>query len=196
MVEQEPEASGGTAAEMPLTAVVASYIEMQGWDDELEIDQGARLSTLAARFNIDGQRTRLYVETNEERETVTVFLYSPFAIGPERMGEAARLINIINCELRLGRLSCLDDGDSNYVQFKLAHDFTNAQCSPQQIDVMVGAGLWTLRHYGQALAAVAFADLAAKDSWAAHQQREQAARPQEESPQLGLLTGRVEIDDA
>jgi len=185
MVEQEPKASSGTAAEMPLTAVVASYIEMQGWDDELEIDQGARLSTLATRFNIDGQRARLYVET-----------YSPFAIGPERMGEAARLINIINCELRLGRLSCLDDGDSNYVQFKLAYDFTNAQCSPQQIDVIVGAGVWTLRHYGQALAAVAFADLAAKDSWAAHQQREQAAKPQEESPQLGLLTGRVEIDDA
>lgn len=166
---------------MPLTTIVERYVRAQEWTDELSVDHPARRSTLATRLIADSQSYSLYIETDEEQEVMSVFIYTPFAVPADRISEMARLINLINNKLVLGRLASADDGESNSVQFRASVDFTASHCSREQIEIMVNQGMWSLRHYEKALAAVSFADLSALEAWIIHQQRQDESGPDDVS---------------
>jgi len=92
----------------------------------------------------------------------------------DRMPEAARLFNSINTRLRYGLVACLDEGESNAVFCNIAFDISESELSLRQLYVMLDAAVWTLRHFGRAIAAVALADVSALDSWSAHQRRQES----------------------
>jgi len=175
-MHNDPESEADPLQDMPLTAVVSKFLDDQDWDDRVSIDHVTRCSSLDTFLRVDGQRYQLCIRANEKDECLSLSLYSPFAMPADRMPEAARLFNLVNTRLRYGVVGCLDDGESNAVFCNIAFDVSDAVLSLRQLHVMLDAAVWTLRHFGRAIAAVALADVSALDSWAAHQRRQEIAQ--------------------
>lgn len=151
--------------DMPLTQVMKKWMDSEGWDDEIELDESHTRSRVVTSFGVEGQSYRTFLEVSEKDETFFVYMYSPFSCPPARMGDMARILNRINMRLRLGRLGCHDDDDANPVQFKACVDVEGGTLAGGQIDTLLGSASASFRQYGQLIASVALTKFPEGDLW-------------------------------
>lgn len=122
---------------------------------EIETKEDRTAARVSGPIDIDGQDHRLFIETDETNQLLSVFVYSPYKVKPARMGDMARILNRINIGLSLGRLACYDDDEDNPVQFLARIDIEGGQLGKTQIGTMISAAGGTFDDCGQLLAAVA-----------------------------------------
>lgn len=175
-------AKGKDISKMKLASVLKKWMDQEEWKGEIEIDDegnGARVDTTVG---INNQGHRLFLQTDETGEVFTVTLLSPFSVPPARMEDMSRILNRLNVQLRFGKLSCLDDGDSNPVIFQHAIDVEGSELVPKQIGNMVGPAMKTFVSREELLAAVALTKQPIDTLWANFlEEQEKREKAQEES---------------
>lgn len=166
--------------DMPLTDAVRQWLKSQGWDVEIEVSDDGERSVAATQVGIDEQSHRIFLESEESFHRFFVYVYTPFNVPASRMDVMARVVNRVNCRLPMGRLGCVDDGESNPVQFKVAIDVEGSTLTPEQVHTMVGTALEVYGHFGSLLAATALTKKSLDQLW---QDFEQEVEEDEEGPE-------------
>ncbi len=164
-----------------LAAAVKSWMEGEGWEDEVEVADDGTSSRVTTGFNINDQSYKLYIETDEESSQIFVYMYSPYKVPPAKMPEMARLLNMVNCVFNAGRLACFDDEDSNPVQFLWKIPVRDSDLTPEEVGAMVYAGVQVYDIYGSLLAQCIFSNKTAKQLWDEFQAERKAAQEQSSS---------------
>jgi len=171
-------------SDMPLTAVLSEWMKGEEWQDRISTNDDRTAAQVETKFIIKGQPHRMFLETGEKSERFAVFLYSSFNVPPARIGDMSRILNRLNYNLSLGRLSCLDDEDSNPVQFKAEIDVEGSTLALNQISVMVTTAAQYLDVFGELLAAVALTRQPVETLWSnfLEEQERGEEEKQEEGP--------------
>ena len=151
---------------MPLSATIQAWMDEQGWEDEIQINEERSSSQVAATVNIEGQPHRLFLEADEKAEQLSVYFYSAFNVPPGRMDAMVRILNRINWGLRVGRAACLDNGDAGSVQFRALIDVEGGALASKQVNTMVDCGISFFDIHGGLLAAVAMTKRPIDELWA------------------------------
>ena len=139
---------------MPLTEVIKAWRDAQDWTDEISIDEEAQSSTLPLTYNEEGQIYKVYVEADEKKEWLKVFIYGPIGIPANRYVEACQLINHINQYDGFGRLCAIKDGQ---FQFRAVFDMEGSQAVPEMITNMINYGLSRFTNWASEMGQVIFA---------------------------------------
>ena len=123
---------------MPMTDVIRAWRDKQDWTDEITIDEVELTSSISLSYNEEGQVYRTYVEAEEKKQWLKVFMYGPIGIPANRYAEACQLVNRINLTTGFGRLCAIKDGE---FQFRAVFDVEGGQAVPEMIRNMISEGL-------------------------------------------------------
>ena len=123
---------------MPMTDVIRAWRDKQDWTDEITIDEVEQTSSMSLSYNEEGQVYRIYVEAEEKKQWLKVFMYGPMGIPSNRYAEACQLVNHINLIDGFGRLCAIKDGQ---FQFRAVFDVEGGQAVPEMIRNMISEGL-------------------------------------------------------
>lgn len=151
--------------DMPLTKVLQEWLNDEGWQDHIETDDSRVRAEISTNFSVNDQPHRLFFNVDEEREWLSVYMYSPMNVPHARMGEVTRILNRVNTRLGLGRLACYDDEESNPLQFLVRIDVEGSALTTRQITSMISAAIGTFRGYGQLLIAAALTKQSVDSLW-------------------------------
>jgi hypothetical protein len=154
-----------TFTDMPLTSVLKRWMDEMEWSDEIEVDEERRSARCSTQYSIVNQSHRLFLETDENKEWFSVFLYGPVNVPILRRSEVAEILNIINLCLGLGRLVFLLGDEPGPIQFLARVDVEGSELAPTQITNLLKAGLGTFETYGDLLAKVALTKLSVDELW-------------------------------
>ena len=168
----------GTDGLPRLAAAVKSWMESEGWEDEVEVAEDGASSRVATSFKINDQSYKLYIQTDEQSSQIFVYMYSPYKVPPAKMPEMVRLLNNVNTSFSAGRLACFDDDDSNPVQFLWKIPVRDSDLTPEEVGEMVAAAVQVYDTYGNLLAQCIFSNKTAKQLWAEFQAEREAAQEQ------------------
>lgn len=150
---------------MPLAKVVQAWMDQQGWEDPITINEDRSRGQVATVFEINDQGHRSFIEIDEQKLQMEVFFYSPYHCPPTRMDAMARVLNRINLNLNIGRFACPDDENANPVQFRASIDLDGTQASPEQVGLMSDTGSGSFTYWGSLLAAVALTKRPVDELW-------------------------------
>ena len=123
---------------MPMTDVIRAWRDKQDWTDEITIDEVEQTSSMSLSYNEEGQVYRVYVEAEEKKQWLKVFMYGPIGIPANRYAEACQLVNHINLTTGFGRLCARKDGE---FQYRAVFDVEGGQAVPEMIRNMITEGL-------------------------------------------------------
>ena len=106
-------------------------------------------NAVTAPIRTDVATYQLFVSVDDERDTVGVYLSFPSRVPEARRLAAAELCARINRTIFLGNLDIdFADGD---LRWRAGIDVEDGILSTAMIDNMIGAGVWTLDRYHDAL---------------------------------------------
>jgi|GEM_PF-1535502 len=165
---------------MPLSAVVQAFMDQKGWEDEIEITEDRTHSTVETTIGINDQAHNLFIEVEEPAQRVHVYLYSPYKLPPRRVDAMVKILNRINNQLQLGRLTCNDGDDASPIQFMCGIDVEGGTLAAAQVDMMYGYGANAFQTWGELLAAVALTKRPAEELWSECLAEQEAAASAEE----------------
>ncbi len=139
---------------MRLANLIEEYIAKQGWKhDTVNRDEEAGTSQLKTIMTISNQDFRLYIEGDEKRDLLYLYLYAPFSIIEGKSVDAALLFNYINDSYTYsGRLTVQDNGNIRYVDII---DVENMEPPIAMIENMLSSGIGMFRSNIEGIAAVA-----------------------------------------
>lgn len=139
---------------MRLAKLIEEYIADQGWDnDTVNRDEEEGTSQLKTTMSINNQNFRLYIEGDEKRELLSLYLYAPFSAIEGKSVDACLLFNYLNDRFTYrGRITVQDDGDIRYVEII---DVENIEPPIAMIDNMLNSGIGMFRSNIESIAAVA-----------------------------------------
>ena len=121
-----------------MTDVIRAWRDKQDWTDEITIDEVELTSSISLSYNEEGQVYRVYVEAEEKKQWLKVFMYGPIGIPANRYAEACQLVNHINLTTGFGRLCARKDGE---FQYRAVFDVEGGQAVPEMIRNMISEGL-------------------------------------------------------
>ena len=100
---------------MSFSEFIQEWVKSQGWEDQVEIDEDgiARLSFL---LTLADQSFKVFIEGNDEKKWLELYMYPPFSVNAKKTEEMLRLFNHIHRKTYYGRLSLSDDGVIQYKQ--------------------------------------------------------------------------------
>ena len=139
---------------MRLAKLIEEYIADQGWNnDTVHRDEEEGTSQLKTTMSINNQDFRLYIEGDEKRELLSLYLYAPFSVIEGKSVDACLLFNYLNDRFTYrGRITVQDDGDIRYVEII---DVENIEPPIAMIDNMLNSGIGMFRSNIESIAAVA-----------------------------------------
>ena len=139
---------------MRLAKLIEEYIADQGWDnDTVSRDEEKGSSQLKTIMTVNNQDFRLYIEGDEKRELLYLYLYAPFSVIEGKSVDACLLFNYLNDRFTYrGRITVQDDGDIRYVEII---DVENIEPPIAMIDNMLNSGIGMFRSNIESIAAVA-----------------------------------------
>ena len=101
---------------MKYQKLLQEWVKEKEWDDEITYDQEANKSLLNFKVNINDQFFNTYIEGDEERDWLFIFMYCPFNVKKEKESDVLKLFNHIHGATYYGRLVLLDEGIVQYKQ--------------------------------------------------------------------------------
>ena len=136
-----------------LAQVVQEALDHLDWQDTIDDDEAAGQSQVATGAIIDGQPCDIFINTHEQQDAISVFVYLPFRVKAAHYPEACMLVNAINVDARHGHLEILPE--TGKLRLVVSADVEGA--SPGGIFVvrMLQCGEAIISHWLGALAAVA-----------------------------------------
>ncbi|MEI8186827.1 MAG: hypothetical protein WCG19_09025 [Chlorobiaceae bacterium] len=138
---------------MRLARLIEEFIAEKEWDDEIEKDVENGMCQLSTSLSINNQSFRLYIEGDENRNFLFLYLYAPFSIIEGKYVDACMLFNFINnIYVYPGRLTAGDDGSIRYIDII---DVENFEPSIEIIQNMLGNGVSLFNNNTEEIAAVA-----------------------------------------
>lgn len=153
-----------------LSDLMQDYLIQSNWND-VEISlrpNDEAFSSCKINLLLLNQIFQTWFETDEELQLFQIFVYSPSLIPHERFSEAVHLVNLINVELRLGRLAVLPDEQADHparLQFRIGIDVEGSALSLKQIDTMLQAATFCYELYRTPLAEVVESTNSARRIW-------------------------------
>ena len=144
-----------------LSAIVQDALDQLEWEDEITVDEAADTSQLHTVVHIDDQPCKVYIDTHEQSDSISVFLYLPFRVKTAHYPEACMLINAINADARHGHLEIL--AESGRIRLVVSADVEGANPTGVFVVRMLQCGEAILSHWIGALAAVAVTGRPAKE---------------------------------
>ena len=146
----------------PLADVVRQWRDGQGWEDEISLDEEEMRSQLNASVELEGDiSVRVFIETDEKRQWLQIYIYGPMKIPKKRYSESCELVNGINrAYLRLGSL--VVGGDEQFLFFQCV-DVEGAHLVPTMIGNILSVGYGVLEQWNEAMGQVVFAGISADE---------------------------------
>lgn len=139
---------------MRIADLIDAYIIDKKWDnDVVERDEENGSSQLKTSIGINNQSFRLYVEGDEKKELLYLYLYAPFSVMEGKSVDASLFFNFINDHFCYrGRITVQDDGDIRYIEII---DLENVTGSIAMIENMLNSGTGLFSNNIEGIAAVA-----------------------------------------
>ena len=82
---------------MRLADLVDEYIANQGWGEEVtERNESENTSSYSTTLTVTNQSFRLFIDCDEERDFLMLYLYAPFSVIEGKSVDAALLFNFMN----------------------------------------------------------------------------------------------------
>lgn len=135
-----------------LARIVQDALDQLDWTDEIDDDEATGQSHVATTALIDEQSCRVFIDTNEEQDAISVFLYPPFYVKAAHYPEACLLVNAINVQVRHGHLEIVPD--AGLLRVVLSADVEGASPTGLFVVRMLQCGHAVLGEWLGALAAV------------------------------------------
>jgi len=123
---------------MKLAGVVQAWLDKMQLPVEMRLNEAGGTASVEAGCEIEGRPYRLFVEADEARQWLSLYLYGSMPIPDEFHDEACRLVNAINLRfVSLGRLVAIR---GKGFQFMALADVEGSTPSPALIKNMLDAG--------------------------------------------------------
>ena len=146
----------------PLAEVVRQWRDGQGWEDEISLDEEAMRSRLNANVELDEDiSVRVFIETDEKRQWLQIYIYGPIKIPKKRYSESCELVNGIN-RAYLGLGSLVVGGDEQFLFFQCV-DVEGAHLVPTMIGNILSVGYGVFKNWNESMGQVVFAGISADE---------------------------------
>ena len=117
---------------MKLANQVQAWLDHLEWNDKVSLDEENQTSSVTFIYIINEQPFKVWVETYEKTNTLTVYLYAPFKALPNKLDECKLLFNHINNFSTWGAIAC--DDEKGTIRWRHSVDFKNTDPSVAAID--------------------------------------------------------------
>lgn len=144
--------------ELRLASVIRRWLVEKEWDDEVRIDHVEQTSQVATGISSDDHQFKVYIESEEKKEWLSVFLYSLLTVPENRVPECLLLINQVNMRIGVGRFALTSE---RTIQFKAVADCEGAEITPMVLENMYASGKGGFFYWIDAFGKVVFTELAA-----------------------------------
>jgi len=101
---------------MRLADIIEQWQIEQDWQGQLERDEAQQTATMECGYRIREQMFTLYLETDEKRDWLGIYLYAPFNALEHKQSECALLCNALDARRLIGSLYVLPNGRICYQQ--------------------------------------------------------------------------------
>ena len=137
---------------MRLADKVQEWLDQNEWTDVIDRNEENQKSQLNITYGINNQPFDLYIETDEQKEWVSLYVYAPFNALPGKYKDCMALFNRINANNFIGAF-CLTT--SGRIQFRQAIDIEDSDPSPMMIENMLNFGSSLIDQWFNEIASVA-----------------------------------------
>ena len=101
---------------MKYQKLLKAWIKEKGWDDEVSYNKETNESMVTFQTGINNQAFPTYLEGDENKDWLSLYMYAPFNVKKEKEIDILKLFNRIHSSTYYGRLVLLDDGQIQYKQ--------------------------------------------------------------------------------
>lgn len=133
------------------------------WSETLERDEAEQTAMLHVVYQVHEQHFDLYLQTDEEKDWIQVYLYTPFHALAAKHHDCALLCNRINCSFASGSIQMLSDGR---IRFRHTVDVEGTEPSTAMIRNLIYAGGELFDLWFEELSAVALTKTTAQEIFA------------------------------
>jgi len=145
---------------MRLADKVQDWINKLDWNETVELDEENQTSELNVSLNINDQSFNLWVETDEERDWIKLYLYAPFNSLSNKYEDCIQLFNRINSKRRFGVIFLLEDGR---IACRHIIDVENTEPSIEMIANMLGQATGLFENWFDEISSVALTKKTAQE---------------------------------
>jgi hypothetical protein len=138
--------------DMKYYELIKKWVAEQGWDDEVTFDEETSESRLHFVVNINDQAFKVYIEGDEKRQWLSLYMYTPFNCKQEKNSELLKLFNHLHQNTYFGRMVLLDNGS---IQYKQIVGTSPSELSTETIERMYRTGSVAFEHWHDDIAALA-----------------------------------------
>jgi hypothetical protein len=139
---------------------VQEWLNSMEWNDVIDLDEENATSQLRFTYTIQEQNFDVYIETDEDSETVRVFIYAPINVLPKKADEFTLLLGRANAYIWSGAFITLPGGRICWRHFV---NFAETDPSLKSIDNMFQYGIYVYSTWFEELSEVALTKKTAQD---------------------------------
>ena len=150
--------------DMKLAGLIQQWLEQMHLKTEIHLDPENGTSAVETPCEVAGEQYRLFVEADEKRQWLSLYMYGARPIPPERYDEACKLANGINLQfLSLGRMAAIP---GKGFQFMALADVEGSVPSATMIKNMLDAGTHVFKLWAGAMGELIAGDKSAEQIFA------------------------------
>ncbi len=117
---------------MKLAAKVQEWLTQNEWNDKISYDDENQTSSVSFIYIINKQPFKVWVETDENKDMISVYVYAPFNALPNKRHDCSMLFNHINNNTVWGSIACDDENGS--IRWRHSVDFEGSDPSAAAIE--------------------------------------------------------------
>jgi len=117
---------------MKLAAKVQEWLTQNEWNDKILCDDENKTSSVSFIYIINKQPFKVWLETYENSNMISVYLYAPFNALPNKLHDCSILFNYINNSTAWGAIAC--DGENGSIRWRHSVDFEDTDPSIAAIE--------------------------------------------------------------
>jgi hypothetical protein len=150
--------------DMKLAALIQQWLEQIQLKAEIQLNPADGTSAVETPCEVGGEPYRLFVEADEKRHWLSLYMYGAKPIPAERYDEACKLANGINLRfLSLGRMAAIT---GKGFQFMALADVEGSVPSATMIKNMLDAGTHVFKLWSGAMGELIAGDKSAEQVFA------------------------------
>lgn len=146
--------------DMALTKYLQAWLNEIGWEDEIRIDSDRDTSHLSSSYRPTEHAYDLFIDIDEKKSYISVFLYSSVVVPEARFSEVSMLFSHINNRVNLGRFTCLP---GRKVQYCVACDVEGCDVGYPLLSNMLNAAATAMDLWSSEIGLVVFSNMTAND---------------------------------
>lgn len=126
---------------MKLATKVQEWLTQNEWRDKIAFDEENQTSSVSFIYIINEQPFKSYVETYENKNMISIFIYAPFTALPNKRHDCSIVFNHINNNTVWGGIACDENGS---IRWRHSVDFEDTDPSVAAIEnaFRVGGGIF------------------------------------------------------